>query len=86
MSHSIRSSNKQRTITQVGDKEYIIEGTSGYGKLGFEVDPSVLTDLDFESGPFLHIGDSFLGLGKIVEINNIDSGKDDYLMVKITVE
>jgi len=86
MSHSIRSSNKQRTITQVGDKEYIIEGASGYGKLGFEVDPSVLTYLDFESGPFLHIGDSFLGLGNIVEINNIDSGKDDYLMVKITVE
>ena len=86
MSHSIRSSNKQRTITQVGDKEYIIEGNSGYGKLGFEVDPSVLTYLDFESGTFLHIGDSFLGLGNIVEINNIDSGKDDYLMVKITVE
>jgi hypothetical protein len=77
--------NQKRTITQISDSEYLIEGESDYGRLGFEIDPSMLTYVDFEGGPFLHIGDNFWGKGKIMEIQTIDSGRDGYMIIKITL-
>ena len=83
--HTKSRYNQKRTITQISDTEYLIEGESDYGRLGFEIDPSMLTYVDFEGGPFLHIGDNFWGKGKISEIQNIDSGRDGYMMIKVTL-
>ena len=87
MSQHIKSRYSQkRTITQISDSEYLIEGESDYGRLGFEIDPSMLTYADFEGGPFLHIGDIFWGKGKILEIQTIDSGRDGYMIIKVVLE
>ncbi len=83
--HTKSRYNQKRTITQISDKEYLIEGESDYGRLGFEIDPSVLTYVDFEGGPFLHIGDNFWGKGRISEIHTIDSGRDGYMMIKVVI-
>lgn len=77
--------NNARTITQIHPDQYIIEGDSEYGRFGFEIDPSMLTYVDFEGGPFLHIGDNFLGKGNIISVESIDSGKEGYLMIKVTL-
>jgi hypothetical protein len=85
MNQYTKKSNS-RTVTQVSDNEYLIEGESEYGRLGFEIDLSILTYADFEGGPFLHIGHDFFGKGKITEIQTIDSGKDGYMMIKVSLE
>jgi len=85
MSHLLRSDSKQRLITQIGDKDFLIEGYSEYLRLRFEVDPTDPNYVEFENGPILQLGDNFLGHGKIKSIHTINDGKDGYMMVKISV-
>jgi hypothetical protein len=77
---------QKRTVTQINDNQFIVEGDAGYLRIGFEIDPSNPTYADFEGGPFLHIGYDFFGKGIVKEIQIIDSDKEDYAMVKVTVD
>ena len=87
MSQCIRSNAKnKRIITQISDDEYLVEGESDYARFGCESDLSNLTYANLEGGPFLHIGDSFLGKGKIIQIQNIDSERDGYIIIKVSLQ
>lgn len=87
MSSKIRSIyGQKRTVTQINDNQFIIEGESGFLRMGFEIDPSNPTYVDFEGGPFLHIGYDFFGKGRVTDIQVIDSEKDNYIIVKVTLE
>lgn len=72
-----------RVITQISEKEYLIEVKSSWARFGCQCDPSVITSARLENGTHLMVNDSFLGEGKIATIQNIDSGKDDYIILKI---
>ena len=87
MSSKIKSRyGQKRTVTQINDTQFIIEGTSGFIRMGFEIDPSNPTYVDFEGGPFLHIGHDFFGKGKTTEIQVIDHNDEDYAIIKVTVD
>lgn len=87
MSSKIRSRyGSKRTVTQINDSQFIIEGDAGFLRIGFEIDPSSPTYADFEGGPFLHIGNDFFGKGRVKEIQIIDSDKKDYAIIKVTLE
>jgi hypothetical protein len=77
---------RKRTVTQINDNQFIVEGDSGFLRIGFEVDPSSPTYADFEGGPFLHIGYDFFGKGRVTEIQIIDSDREDYAIIKVTLE
>lgn len=85
MSPLIRSDKNKNTrvITQIGANEYLIEGQSDWAKFGCQTDPSIITSAQLDGGPFLLAGDSFLGKGTIASIENLDSGKDDYFILKV---
>jgi hypothetical protein len=86
MSQCVRHKDKNtRIITQIGEKEYLIEAKSSWAKFGCQFDPSVITSAKLESGPYLIVNDSFLGEGKIASIQNIDSGQEDHIILKITL-
>ena len=80
-------SNKknQRIITQIGQYEYLIEGEADWARFGCQSDISTITSANLDGGPFLLVGDSFLGKGKISSIQNIDSHKDGYIILKIAL-
>ena len=78
--------NKQRLITQINSKEFLIEGHSESAKLKFENDPSNASYVEFQNGPILMIGDNFLGHGKSKNIQTINDGRDTgYMMIKISI-
>jgi hypothetical protein len=86
MSQCLQSKNKnKRIITQIGEHEYLIEGASDWAKFGCQSDISIITSANLDGGPFLLVGDSFLGKGKISSIQNIDSGRDGYIIIKVTL-
>ena len=86
MSQCLQSKNKnKRIITQIGEYEYLIEGASDWAKFGCQSDISIITSANLDGGPFLLVGDSFLGKGKISSIQNIDSGRDGYIIIKVTL-
>jgi len=74
-----------RIITQIGEREYLVEGESEWARFGCQNDPSVITSANLDGGPFLLVGDSFLGKGQIKSIQNIESNRDGYLIIKITL-
>jgi hypothetical protein len=75
----------KRIITQIGEYEYLIEGESDGAKFGCQSDVSVITSANLDGGPFLLVGDSFLGKGRISAIQNIDSGRDGYIILKVVL-
>lgn len=77
---------QKRTVTQINDNQFIVEGETTYGRFGFEHDPSDLTYVDFEGGPFIHINYDFFGKGIVRHIQHIESEKQDYLMIKVTID
>jgi hypothetical protein len=85
MSPLIRSDKNKNTrvITQIGTNEYLVEGQSDWAKFGCQTDPSIITSAQLDGGPFLLAGDSFLGKGTIASIENLDSGRDDYFILKV---
>ena len=87
MSQCVRSNKEknQRIITQIGEKEYLLESKSSWAKFGCQCDPSIITSAKLENGPFLIVNDSFLGEGKIASIQNIDTDKEGYIILKITI-
>jgi hypothetical protein len=85
MSQCLRSKEKNtRTITQINENEYLIEGKSDWARFGFEIDDNFLTFADLENGPFLHVGDNFLGKGRITLLQNIVTEKPGYITLKVT--
>jgi hypothetical protein len=85
MSPFIRSNldKNTRVITQVGKHEYLIEGKSNWARFGCQIDPSIITSAFLDGGPNLLVGDSFLGKGIISHIEHIDSGLEDYIILKV---
>lgn len=88
MSQCVRSDKRKNTriITQIGHKEYLVEGHSDWARFGCQCDPSQITSAQLEGGPFLLVGDSFLGEGRISNIQNIsDQDQDNYFILKVTL-
>lgn len=86
MSQCLQSKNKNKIIiTQIGKCEYLVEGENDWVKFGCQSDISVITSANLEGGPFLLVGDSFLGKGRISSIQNLDSGRDGYIIIKVTL-
>lgn len=85
MSQCVRPKQGKNTriITQIGENEYLVEGQSAWVKFGCQCDPSVITSAKLEGGPYLLVGDYFLGKGMIASIQNIDSEQEDYIILKI---
>jgi hypothetical protein len=85
MSPCIRSDKGKNTriITQIGEYEYLVEGEADWVRFGCQFDPSVITSANIDGGPFLLVGDSFLGKGKISYIQNLETEKDHYIIIKI---
>lgn len=73
-------------ITQVDTNEFLIEGAIEYAKFGCENTEYNLTFADINGGPFLHIGKDFFGRGKVMNIEKLDTDKEDYLILKVKVE
>lgn len=73
---------RSKTVTQIGNNEYLIEGETDFIRFGCEIDP-IITYADIDGGPLLHVGKDFFGKGRIVSIQNIDSGRDGYIMIKV---
>lgn len=87
MSSKINSRyGQQRTVTQINDSQFIVEGKSKTIRVGFEIDPSNPTYVDLDGGPFIHIGSDFFGKGQIKDIQIIDNDQKDYAIIKITIE
>jgi hypothetical protein len=78
-------SGKKITFTQINDSQFFIEGNSDNTKIGGESEYSI-SYIDFDGGPLLHIGHDFLGRGKIISIDLIDSEKPNYIITKITLK
>lgn len=87
MSHCTRSNKGKNTriITQIGEREYLVEGESEWARFGCQYDPSVITSANLDGGPFLLVGDSFLGKGKIKSIQNINTEQNNYFILKISL-
>lgn len=83
--HLQHKRNNKRVITQISENEYLVEGESDWARFGCQSDISIITSADLEGGPFLLVGDSFLGKGKISAIQNIDSERDGYIILKVTL-
>lgn len=85
MSRCVRSGKNTTVITQIGEKEYLLESKSSWAKFGCQCDPSIITSAKLENGPHLLVNDSFLGEGRISCIQNIENEKNDYIILKITI-
>jgi hypothetical protein len=87
MSPCIRSDKGKNTriITQVSEYEYLVEGEADWARFGCQFDPSFITSAQLEGGPFLLVGDSFLGKGTISAIQNLENEKEGYFILKITL-
>lgn len=77
-------SGKQLTFTQISDTQFLIEGNSDNTKIGGESEYAI-SYIDFDCGPLVHIGHTFLGRGKVIGIDLIDSEQKDYIIVKVTL-
>lgn len=87
MSSKVKSRyGQKRTVTQINDSQFIVEGETTYVRLVFENDPSDLTYVDFEGGPFVHINYDFFGKGIVRHIQHIETDKEDYLIIKVTID
>jgi phosphatidate phosphatase PAH1 len=75
---------RSKTVTQIDHNSYLIEGETDCVRFGCEIDP-IITYADIEGGPFLHIGKDFFGKGTISNIQNIDSGRNGYIIIRVTI-
>lgn len=78
-------SGKRLTFTQISDTQFLIEGNSDNTKIGGESEYAI-SYIDFDCGPLVHIGHNFLGRGKIIGIDLVDSDKINYIIAKITLD
>jgi hypothetical protein len=75
-----------RTINKHGKGWYTMEGHSDYIRVGMTEDNTEVAYIDPQGGPFLHVGDDFEKLGKIVSLIQEDSGKNEFFKIRIEVE
>ena len=75
-----------RVVTQINDKEFILEGISKKTKICSEFDDGFPYHIDLEGGPFIHVGFDFFGKGKVKTLQLIDNDKPNYIMLKIILE
>ena len=78
-------SGKQLIFTQINDSQFLVEGDGNKTKIGGESEYAI-SDVDFDNGPLIHVGNEFLGRGKILGIDLIDTDRSDYIIVKVTIE
>lgn len=76
--------DKKLIFTQISENQFLIEGDSDNTKIGGESEYSI-SYIDFDGGPLVHIGHSFLGRGSVVGIDLIDSDNSNYIIAKITL-
>jgi len=74
-----------RKVTDNGHGWYTMEGVSRYYRVGMTDDNSKIAYVDYEGGPFLHIGDDFEGHGKILSFS-IEKAPEHIFKVRIEVE
>jgi len=75
-----------RVVTQINEKEFILEGISKKTKIGSEFDDGFPYYIDLEGGPFIHVGLDFFGKGRVKTLQLIDNDKPNYIMLKIILE
>ncbi|NDG30445.1 hypothetical protein EB118_10285 [bacterium] len=78
-------SGKQLIFTQINDSQFLIEGNSNKTKIGGESEYAI-SYIDFDNGPLVHVGNDFLGRGKILAIDIIDTDRPNYIIVKVSIE
>lgn len=81
---SVRS-KLSRIVTPINDHQFLLEGEVDFARFGFQSDQHSLNFADLQGGPFVHIGQDFFGKGIIDHIEKIDSGKEEYIILKITI-
>jgi hypothetical protein len=79
-----RSSKSKFIITQINENQFLVEGIANHTRLGGENEHAI-SYVDFDGGPMVHIGRDFLGRGRVVGIEIIDTDNPDYLITKITL-
>lgn len=84
MSSITRSSKNKFILSQINERQFLVEGIPNHTRLGGENELSI-SYVDFDGGPMVHIGLDFLGRGKVVGIEIIDTDDPNYLITKITV-
>lgn len=82
---SVRS-KLSRIVTAINDYQFLVEGEIDHARFGFQSDETNLNFADIQGGPFLHIGQDFFGKGIIDSIENVDSGQDGYMILKVTLQ
>lgn len=75
---------KIRTVTQIAHNQYLVEGEIDVARFGCVVDP-IINYVDIDGGPYLEVGKDFFGKGRITQIQNIDTDKEGYLIIKVTI-
>lgn len=75
-----------RVVTQISDKQFILEGYSKKTKICSEFDENFPYKIELEGGPFIHTGLDFFGQGRVKSLQLIDNDKPDYIMLKIIME
>jgi len=76
----------KRTVTSHGDGWYTMEGRAHYYRVGMSEDNQDIAYVDYEGGPFLHVGDDFNGYGKILSFVIEKDAPKDHFKVRIEVE
>ena len=75
-----------RTITEQGDGSFLVEGESLYHRCGSDEEGNGLWMVDFEGGPFISVGDTFLGnkkYGAVTKLEIVEDDRQDYFKVKV---
>lgn len=85
MSQCVQRSKNTIIITQINDKEFLIESKNEWVRFGCQTDLSMITSANIQNGPFLLVGDSFLGKGKILSIYNLSDKTDSGILIKVTL-
>jgi hypothetical protein len=80
--------NQDRIVTKISENEYTLEGTSYFSRGGFTNSGAKFFDL--EGGPMMCVGDkiSFLEVDdkrRVIDFSGIDTDKQDYVIMKLTV-
>jgi hypothetical protein len=79
-----KQNNKQITVTQIKDNQFLVEGRYDTMKMVGE-NEYCISYIDIEDGPFLHVGKDFLGMGTILRLEPIDSSRDNYMIIKVFI-
>jgi hypothetical protein len=82
----LHAGEKAYEINKHGKGWYTMEGRSDYIRVGMTEDTTEVAYIDPQGGPFLHVGDDFEKLGKIVSLIQEDSGKEEFFKIRIEVE